>query len=277
MDAHPVEELKHDWSAKVALALLAILTVWWIVLQVVNGAGESGSRELLWAACYQSLALWGGIWGIIIARAWGGTKSVMGRAILAFALGLLFENIGQTVFSYYNLFLNVEVPYPSLADIGFFGSIPFYIYGAAMIGKASGVTISLRSFGNKLQAAIVPLVMLGLSYFFFLSTYEFDWSDPLRVFLDFGYPLGQATYVSFALLVYLLTKKTLGGVMKNRVLFILIALIVQYCADYNFLSQAYAGSWRNGGYGDAIYMLAYFVMAVGLIRLKPEFIKPRSR
>lgn len=276
MASVPVEELKHDWSAKIAVLLFVVLFGWWVVLQILNGSGESGQPELIWGASYQAVALWGGIWGLIIAKSWGGTKSVMGRAIMAFSIGLLLENVGQTVFSYYNLFANVEVPYPSLADLGFFGSIPFYIYGAAMLGKASGITVSLKSFYNKLQAAIVPLAMLGISYYFFLRDYEFDWSAPLKVFLDFGYPLGQATYVSFAFLVYLLSKKTLGGVMKNRVLFILIALIIQYTADYNFLSQASAGTWRNGGYGDAIYMLAYFLMAIGLIQLKPQFIKTRS-
>ena len=92
------------------------------------------------------------------------------------------------------------------------------------------------------------------------------------MFLDFGYPLGQALYVSLALLTYLLSTKTLGGIMKNKVLLILFALAVQYAADYNFLSQAYAETWRNGGYGDAIYLLAYFLMALGLIQLKQSFI-----
>jgi hypothetical protein len=200
----------------------------------------------------------------------------MGRAILAFAIGLLLQTFGQTVFSFYNLVSQVEIPYPSLADLGFFGSIPLYVYGTLMLAKASGVNVSLKTFSSKIQAIVIPLVLLGFSYSLFLRGYEFDWSSPLRVFLDFGYPLGQAFYVSLALLAYLLTKKTLGGIMKNKVLFILIALVVQYVADYNFLTQAYAGTWQNGGYGDLIYLTAYLFMAIGLIQLKPEFIRPTA-
>jgi hypothetical protein len=92
------------------------------------------------------------------------------------------------------------------------------------------------------------------------------------VFLDFGYPLGQAIYVSLALLTYLLSTKTLGGIMKNKVLLILFALAVQYAADYNFLYQAYAETWSVSGYGDVIYLFAYFLMAVGLLQLKATFI-----
>lgn len=277
MSHDTVEGLKRDWSSKVAIGLFVILLGWWFVLQAMNGTGESGHRELIWGASYQAVALWGGIWGLIIANAWGGARSVMGKSILAFALGLLLQNFGQTVFSYYNLVAQVEVPYPSLADVGFFGSIPFYIYGTIMLAKASGVSISMKSVASKLQAVIIPLVVLLLSYYFFLQGYEFDGSSPLKVFLDFGYPLGQALYVSLALLAYLLSTKTLGGIMKNKVLLILLALIVQYAADYNFLSQVLAETWRNGGYGDAIYLLAYFLLALGLIQLKAEHIHPHVK
>lgn len=265
-------QLTHDWSTVVAGILFILLAIWWGVLQFMNDTGVAGPRELLWGATYQTVALWGGVWGLIIARQWGGMKSVMGRAILALSIGLLFQNLGQTIFSFYNIVLKVDIPYPSLADIGFFGSIPLYIYGTVLLAKASGVSISIKSIKNKIQAVLVPLIALIGSYILFLQGYEFDWSAPLQVFLDFGYPLGQAFYVSLALLTYLLSKKTLGGVMKNRVLLILLALITTYIADFNFLTQAYEGTWMNGGYGDTIYMTAYFFMTLGIIEMKEKFI-----
>jgi len=195
----------------------------------------------------------------------------MGRAIFFFALGLFLQVFGQTVFSIYGLFLRVPVPYPSLADIGFFGSIPCYIYAVFELGKASGTTISMKSFSKKLLALLVPLLGLSISYSIFLRNYEFDWSAPLRIFFDFGYPLGQAIYTSFAVLVYILSKQFLGGIMKNKVLFILIALVIQYIADYNFLYQFSVNTWINGGYGDYIYLFSYFIMAMGLINLGQVF------
>jgi hypothetical protein len=46
---------------------------------------------------------------------------------------------------------------------------------------------------------------------------------------------------------------------------ILVALLIQYIADYNFLHEAYYGTWVNGGYGDYIYLLSYFTMSFALI------------
>ncbi len=273
MPTSDTTEQKKDWSKNIAFGLFGALFTWWVILTGSNGTIE---EKGLWGASYQAIALWGGVWGLCIAKAWGGMKSVMGRAIMAFAIGLLLQVFGQSVFSFYNLFASVEMPYPSLADVGFFGSIPFYAYGIFMLARASGIRISLKSVSSKLQAVIIPVVILGLSYLYFLKGYEFDWSDPIRVFLDFGYPLGQAFYVSIALLTYLLSKKTLGGIMKKKVLFILLALAVQYLADYNFLYQAYAGTWGVSEYGDVLYLIAYFLMALGLIQLKSDFINTKD-
>ena len=257
----------NDRLAKiVTIFLFAILSIWWIILFFYFKASLENAN-LIWAACYQAVSIWGGMWGLLIAHKWGGLKSIVGRAIFFFALGLLFQTFGQTVFSIYGLFLQVPIPYPSLADIGFFGSIPCYVYAVFELGKASGVIISIKSFGKKLLALLIPLLGLSISYSIFLRSYEFDWSFPLRIFLDFGYPLGQVTYVSFVALVYVFSRNFLGGVMKNRVLFILIALIAQYVADYNFLYQFSVNSWVNGGYGDYIYLVSYFFMALGLIGL----------
>ena len=115
--------------------------------------------------------------------------------------------------------------------------------------------------------------MLGLSYTLFLRSYEFDWSQPLKVFLDFGYPLGQACYVSVAILTLLLSRKILGGMMRGPILAILIALIVQYASDFNFLYQANQGTWFVGGYGDELYAISYFLMSIALMYIGHMFAK----
>lgn len=65
--------------------------------------------------------------------------------------------------------------------------------------------------------------------------------------------------------------------MKHRVLFILLALAVQYIADYNFLYQAANETWRNGGYGDVMYMLAYLIMGLGLLNLRVNYLEEGER
>lgn len=270
-----LNKLDSNFVKKIAIALFSILSFWWIYVFFIL-KNESIDANLSWAASYQLMALYGAIFGFIVSRSWGGFKSVLGKTIIFFSLGLLFQVFGQTIFSFYNLVFKIEVPYPSLADVGFFFSIPFYAYAAILLGKASGSGISFKSIHKKIQAVAIPLVVLIMSYVIFLKGYEFDWSNSVQIFLDFGYPLGQAFYVSLALVVFLLSKDFLGGMMKSKVLIVLFALVVQYIADYNFLYQASKGSWINGGYGDYIYLVAYFIMSLALINLGSAFDKIKN-
>ena len=251
---------------RITFGTFVALLLWWVVLTLVFKSSLIQSN-LIWAASYQVVAILGSIWGFLIARSWGGFKSFMGRVILFFALGLMFQSIGQTVFSIYNLFLNVEVPYPSLADIGFLGSMLFYIAATTQLGKVSGAIISIKNLSKKLVALSLPIGMLCISYLMFLKNYSFDTTDPLKIFLDFGYPLGDAIYISFTAVVYLFSKNVLGGLMKNKILFLLAALVMQYIADFNFLYQSANSTWVNGSYGDLLYLLAYTLTAYGIIQL----------
>src|SRR3989344_8127141 len=262
-------------AKKSAVVLFVALSAWWVVIALIWD-NQHADANLLWAALYQLMAVLGVVFGLFISKSWGGFKSIVGKTIIFFCIGLMLQVFGQTIFSFYNLFLKIEIPYPSLADLGYFLSIPFYAYATILLAKASGAGLSLKFINKKIQAIVIPLVLLIASYIVFLKGYQFDWSSPLRVFLDFGYPLGQAFYVSLSFLVLVLSKDFLGGLMRSKVLIILFALAVQYIAEYNFLSQASNGTWVNGGYGDYIYLLSYFIMSVALINLGSAFEKIRE-
>ena len=259
------ETLKKRSQAQVAILLFFVLTLWWIVCIYALGS-ESKRFFGDFASIYGVMALFGAVCGIGIAFKWGGLKSVMGKAILLFSFGLLAQEFGQITYAYFSFFQHIDVPYPSLGDLGYFGSIPLYILGVLYLGKASGVKLGTSSLSSKLQAIIIPIVMLAVGYILFLQNYTFDQSNLLKTLLDFGYPLGQAIYISLAILTYLLSKHVLGGIMKNKLLFILFALCVQFLCDYTFLYQSSRGTWSAGGVNDYMYLIAYFVMTIGLIQ-----------
>ncbi len=260
------EMVGNQWQGKVALGIFVFFSLWWIYIQSSSTTTDTLQHQIF-AAAYGIIAVWGGIWGISISLKWGFFKSLFGRSILMFSLGLLLQEFGQLMYSFYIYFLKIDIPYPSLGDIGYFGSIPLYIYGAYLLGKASGLKIGLKSFENKITAVLIPIGMVAVGYLLFLQGYEFDWSSPLTIFLDFGYPFGQAIYISFALLTYLLSRNLLGGVMRSKIFFILIALMVQFLSDYTFLFQANRETYYAGGINDYMYLVSYFLLTLGLLQL----------
>ncbi|MEO8580961.1 MAG: hypothetical protein ABI425_00095 [Patescibacteria group bacterium] len=260
-----LQNLKKEFTAKVALLIFLFFTAFWLTLFLFE-------KDSIWHAAFGSsygvLAAFGGFIGLSIAQRWGGFKSIMGKSVLFFSFGLLLQTFGQIAYTLYIYVLKIELPYPSIGDIGYFGSIPCYVYGVFLLAKASGVRLSIQRLRGQLLFLILPGVLLLLSYFMFLQGYVFDWSNPLAIFLDFGYPFGQAIYVSLAFLTYLLSRNILGGIMRNKILFLLFALVIQYLSDFSFLYLVDKGWWFVGGVNDYIYLVAYFLMTLALIQLK---------
>ena len=245
-------------------------SVWFFYIHTFSLDSTEEIRQV-WASLYQIVAILGAVIGILVSRKWGGHKSLFGKTILFFSLSLLFQSFGQSVTSYFIYFEKISTPYPSIADAGFFGSMIFYILGALSLVRVSGLRFSLKSLKGKIFAFLIPVVMLVFSYFFFLQGYEFDWSNITKIFLDFGYPLGDATYISIALLTFILCKDFLGGIMRKPVFFLSIALAFQYLADFMFLYKASRGTWYVGGPNDFLYFTSYFLMTLSLVYIGSIF------
>lgn len=254
-----------DKRNSIPIFIFFIFLIWWFLLRFTD---KFSLQNQIFGSVYGVLALYGALQGIRLSSRWGGVRSIMGKAILLLSLGLFAQVFGQVVYSIYTFFLHIEIPYPSLGDLGYFGSIPFYIYGVYNVARASGVRFTLHNLRNRLITIIIPLIILIFGYYMFLQGYVFDWNQPLRIFLDFGYPLGEAIYVSLALSTLLLTKNILGGVMKSKIIYILSALCMQFISDYAFLYQSLKQAAYPAGINDLFYLISYFLMTMALLQFE---------
>ncbi len=249
----------------ILICYYCLIVAWWAWINI-NGLNDS-SHSYLYGGAYALIALAGGIAGLKLSSKWGGWKSIMGKGIIFLSLGLLGEAFGQLSWTSYNMIWKVEVPYPSIADIGYFSIIPFYALAMFSFARASGARLSLSTFLNKLQVVVVPVIMVVISYILFLRDYDLDLSAPIRVFFDLGYPMGEAITISIAILTLILSRNYLGGIMKGKIRYIIFAFFVQYLTDYTFLYHASREIYTNGGLVDLLYPTSFIVMSVGLFML----------
>lgn len=257
----------------IAICMFSFFTIWWIFLQLF--VDKKNIFYPIFTSIYWIVALYGGIYGLQTSRNWGGLKTLMGKAIFMFSLGLFAQVFGQIVYSYYSNIQHV-VPYPSIGDIGYFTTIPLYIYGAYLLAKSSGIKVNLQSFKEKILAFIIPVVMLIIGYILFLQDYKFNWDEPIKIFLDFIYPLGDAFYVSIAIIIFIFSRDILDGIMRSKALLLLVALAIQFFADYSFLYQSHFGNYYQGDFVDYIYLVAYFFMTLSLLHLKSLQVKIKN-
>ncbi|MBU1104792.1 hypothetical protein L6255_03360 [Candidatus Parcubacteria bacterium] len=245
--------------------LFALFSLWWILIQFLN-LNETPFNGDLFADLYGILALWGAVVGFIASQNWGGYKSYVGKAVSFFSWGLLFQFLGQLSYTIIYRVSGVENAYPSVGEIFFVLTIPSYIFAVFYLAKSSGITITLKKFSSKVSALFIPTGLVFLSYLLFLKNYSSEGSAGIGLYLDYFYPLAQACFVSLAILTYRLTRKTLGGIMKNKVTFILFSLVFQYFADSMFIYETRAETWLPGGTSDYLFVISYFLMTIGLLR-----------
>lgn len=253
----------------IAILIFLFFAIWWVFLQLF--IDKNNFMYFIFSASYGLMALYGGICGIHTSLNWGGLKTLIGKAIFMFSIGLFVQEFGQFVYSYYAIFQHIAAPYPSVGDIGYFGTIPFYTYGMILLAKSSGIKINIQSFKKKIIAFIIPIIMLTTGYILFLQDYKFNWHDPLKIFLDFGYPLGEAIYISIAIVTFIFSRTVLDGILRSKALLVLIALVFQFLADYIFLYDS--SGFYPGNYVDLVYLLAYFVMTLALLSLRSIHVK----
>lgn len=269
-----IETFKKDIYISVTFVFFILYSLFWLYVQTTP---IDSFLHNLFSDTYGLITVWGGISGLIIAKKWGGFKSLVGRAINMFALGLLSVSYGQFVYSYYYFKYGIDMAYPNIGDLGYFASIFFYIYGSFLIAQVCGIQIKLKNIKNQLFSLSVLLVLLWIPYKEFLTDYTFDWSQIYRIILDLGTPMAQAVYLFIALITYILSRNSLGGIMKDKILALVLALSLQYVADFVYIyQQSYDelsifgfqfGGWIAGGFTEYLFFLSYTVITLAILQL----------
>lgn len=253
---------------KIVAIYFFVLVVYWVVLNF------SGKTESTWNYLYSFLfsltPLLGGLVGADYARFWGFTKSAIGRAILYTSLGLFSWGAGSMIWSYYNFFLNVPAPYPSISDVGFIGSIPLWMVGIINLSKATGAKFGLRHIRGRFFILAVPILVISVSYYllviiardgFITNTEE----GILKVFFDLAYPISDVVILTTALIIFGLSLNYFGGKYKVSILAILFGFFFMYIADFIFSYTTTQGTFYNGSFGDLIFTIALSLLTFGLL------------
>lgn len=260
------------------LSYLGVVALW-VYIHLTGSTGpDAGTINFWYSFLFGLIPLFGGAIGMYKSKIWGGLRSVIGKAIFYFSLGLFLWGFGETIWSYYNFFKSEPAPYPSIADIGFAPSIFFWILGTWYLSKASGVMYALKNKAlAKFTAVILPIILSVISYYFLVEVARDgvlvpEGERPLKVVLDIAYPLGDFLALTFALVVFVLSNKYLGGLYRKWILSLLLGLSVMYFGDFSFSYTTTTGEFYNANFGDLLLATGNFLMTLGILGFirKPE-------
>jgi diguanylate cyclase len=253
---------------KVCASFFALLVLFWI------GLFASGLRETFYnnffVFLYGLIPLVGGLVAMKGYREWGGLSTTLGKAILFIGTGLFLWGCGETVWAYYNFFLNTELPYPSVADLFFLPSVFFYTIGTAFLSLTTGARMGMKNAGGKIFAVTAPICVLILTYYLIIVVGHegqilSDSSSFIKSILDVAYPLGDAVSLAVAFVVAGLSFKYMGGTYKNDVIFILLGLAIMFVADSYLSYSVTVGTAYSGDIGDLLFTTAVFLLTCGVL------------
>jgi hypothetical protein len=258
-------------DSKYILFYYIFIFVWWAFFYTtgIAHAGSISLGEALYQFGLGLIPLIGGVLGLFKSRIWGGFNSYVGRALLFISIGGICWGSGQMFWSlYYNIFTNVAIPYPSLADVGYSLSFPSLALGLISLSKATGARFSLKHPAGKIVALLVTAIGAVVAYYLLVVVARggviSSNTDSLKIFFDFAYPLGDLTIFLSSLLVYGLSFKYLGGRYKFPIISILLGQLVLFFGDFSFSYTTTVGTYYNGHWVDMILPTAWMLIVFGV-------------
>lgn len=255
---------KQNTALYLPMLVWAAYLLWWLSIHVLHKGSPDNYSDT-----YSAIALTGSIAGLIIAKKWGLFKSTFGRALGFFAVGLFMQFMGQLIYGLYFRIGHIELAFPSVGDIPFLLTGVFYtlaIYNLLRVIVYKGSVF--KPLKVLLTAIVATLLLVWLMYISFLHLAIHDDRGTIYSVVNAAYPFIQAFYFLLGLVAIMQAKRIAGGRMLGAVAVMLVALIVQYVADFSFLYQSYHDTWQPAGSNDLAYVMAYGMMALSILMIE---------
>src|SRR2546430_1767847 len=178
------------------------------------------------------------------ACAWAATRASgrvrLGWALMGISTGLWAA--GEVVWSIYEVGLNVQTPYPSLADVGFLSAVPFAIGGIRAFWSAPRGTSS--HWRVWFDGVIVALALTSTAWAFGLKSVWL--SDSSTRILDLAYPVSDILIGTILILAIRRANQQQAG----RMAFLLAGVASYSIADSGFAYLSAQGTF--GAVGNVI-------------------------
>src|SRR5437868_2866417 len=209
----------------------------------IDDVGEAVAAAVASAACAWAATRAGG-------------KDRLGWALMSISAGLWAA--GEVVWSIYEVGLGVQVPYPSLADVGFLSAVPFAVAGIrAFWSDARGTSSRWRIW---FDGVIVALALTSTAWGFGLRTvYESD--SPTKA-LDLAYPVSDILIGT----ILILAIRRATQQQKGRMAFLLAGVACYSIADSAFAFLTAQGAFGSvGNVIDTGWFAGYLLIALAAL------------
>ncbi|KKQ98299.1 MAG: Diguanylate cyclase (GGDEF) domain-containing protein [Candidatus Woesebacteria bacterium GW2011_GWB1_39_12] len=242
--------------AKNLLIVIVLINVIWNILLFLNPDKQT-PFNYLFNVSYGIIYLFGAA-----AALWGMKKnkfsSWLGKSLVFYATALTSYTLALFIWALYNLVLNVEVPYPSIADILWLLFVPMSSLGFVFLIFSLGGKFTFRLV---VELVVLSGIMFAILYSFLNQESGLESLPTLERILDITYPLLDSFLVALAITGIRTTK---GSLHPNLLLFVFASLFM-VIADTAFSYRSLQDTYWNGDVVDTLYLIAGGLFATAII------------
>lgn len=179
---------------------------------------------------------------------------------LCFAFWMMLWFLGEVCWAIYTLLLNIEIPYPSIADVFWLsGYIPLFI-GLFTYVKTFWSVLSRRLIGTAMRIFLISSIPTSAVLLMPVMNLE---EDVVAMFFDFAYPFTDLALLFMAILGLVIFFK---GSLGKSWLLINAGIMSEIVADVLFSITTAQETYYNGHplelffhWGYILFILAFYV------------------
>jgi len=179
---------------------------------------------------------------------------------------------GQGIWSWYELVGHREVPFPSLADLGFLGAVPLAVAAIVSFAAAGVEERAASRVSRMLDGCLIATSLLYASWALVLGPVFRAASDGvIEQLIALAYPVGDVVVATIVLVV--LTSR------RSRVPLALLgsALLCLTVADSAFAYFTQTGAYHTGFVTDVGWFAGYLLIAAAALGHDPAAYHPTAR
>ena len=239
-------------------SVLAATLVWVVILLLLGGKPEAQHFSNIGLA----LAAMGAGWAALRrARRHSGPIRGFWRLLSG---ALLSWSAGQAVWTWYESVLGVDVPFPSLADVGYLALPP--LAAAALLSLPLAAPTLAGQVRTILDGLMVASSLLLCSWIMVLGPVFRAGSDSLLTeLISLAYPLTDLVVITIVVYTWLRARQQHRRLQLSLPL-VGVGLLAFAVADSGFVYLTTTGGYSSGSFIDIGWFLGFILMWVAALR-----------
>jgi diguanylate cyclase (GGDEF)-like protein/PAS domain S-box-containing protein len=245
-------------------ALGVVVALWGLVLLLLSRGGQDGAAQLTSNVGLTGVAFAAGMGALWRAR----REQTLRRFWVLLGLASLSWSAGQAIWTWYESVLGRDVPFPSLADVGYLGMPP--LAAAALLTLPLAASTLAGRVRTILDGLMVAASLLLVSWVIVLAPVVEAGGDVFNQAISLAYPVGDTVVITIVTYTWLRARHSTHGIPVSLPL-VGTGLVAFAVADSGFVYLTTAGTYSSGSFIDIGWFLGFALMlGAAMVARRPD-------